>query len=169
METLETIQTRRSIRQYTGQPVPDAALQEILRASMMAPSAANAQPWQFVVIREREKLDAVPNFHPYSAMLRQVSVAVLVCGDLSLEKFPGYWVIDCAAATQNLLLAAHALGLGTVWLGIYPEKDRVEGMRRLLNLPEGIVPHSLVPIGYAAEQKVHPDRFQTSRIHLNGW
>jgi nitroreductase len=169
METLDAIRTRRSIRRYTSESIPEQAMTETLRAAMMAPSAGNAQPWQFVVITDRAMLDAIPDFHPYSAMLKQVSVAVLVCGDLSLEKYPGYWIIDCAAATQNLLLAAHALGLGTVWLGIYPEKERVEGMRRLLNLPERIVPHSLIPIGYASEQKEHPDRFQKSRIHRNGW
>lgn len=169
METLEAIRTRRSIRQYTDRSVPDAALKELLRAAMMAPSAGNAQPWQFVVITDREKLDTIPQFHPYSAMLKQVSTAVLVCGDMSLEKYPGYWIIDCAAAVQNLLLAAHALGIGTVWLGIYPDKARIDGMRRLLHLPDGIVPHSLIPIGYAQEQKTHPDRFQETRIHRNGW
>lgn len=169
METCEAIRTRRSIRQYSPEPVPETALNEILKAAMMAPSAGNAQPWQFVVISDRNLLDEIPKFHPYSAMLKQVSTAVLICGDMALEKYPGYWIIDCAAATQNLLLAAHALGLGTVWLGIYPDAARVEGMRRLLKLPDGIVPHSLVPVGYAAETKTHPDRFQDSRIHRNGW
>jgi nitroreductase len=108
-------------------------------------------------------------FHPYAAMLKQASVAVLVCGDATLEKHAGYWVLDCAAATQNLLLAAHAKGLGAVWCGVYPTADRVENFRKLLRLPEQIVPFSLIPLGFPDEQKAAEDRFDPARVHRNGW
>lgn len=169
MDTLDAIFTRRSIRKYTDQPVTDDLVNELLRAAMAAPSAGNEQAWQFVVIRDRKILDAIPKFHPYSAMLKYASVAILVCGDLSREKFKGYWVQDCSAATQNLLLAAAAKGLGAVWTGVYPMEDRVAGIRKLLGLPEHVVPLSLIPVGFPAEQPGKADRFDASRVHKDRW
>ena len=169
MEMLEVILKRRSIRQYTDKPVPDVVVTELLRAAMAAPSAGNEQPWHFIVITDRGLLDEIPTFHPYSAMLKHASVAVLVCGDMALERHKGYWVQDCAAATENLLIAAAAKGLGAVWTGVYPEEERVAGMRRLLNLPEHVMPLSLVPIGYPAEFPPPADRFNPDRVHKNRW
>ena len=169
METIDAIMTRRSIRKYTDRAVPDELVSQLLKAAMAAPSAGNEQAWQFIVIRDRALLDAIPKFHPYSAMLKYASVAVLVCGDLTLEKYKGFWVQDCSAATQNLLLAATAKGLGAVWTGVYPLEDRVAGMRKLLNLPEHVIPLSLVPIGYPAEQPAKADRFNTGRVHKDRW
>ncbi len=102
-------------------------------------------------------------------ILREATVAVLICGDLSLEKHKGYWVQDCSAATENLLLAAHAKGLGAVWLGVYPREERVDGLRKLLGIPEHVIPFSLVPIGHPAEQKPPAERYNPSRIHFNRW
>jgi nitroreductase len=169
MEAMDAILSRRSIRKYTGQPVPDEMIGELLKAAMSAPSAGNQQPWHFVVIRERSILDQIPKYHPYSAMLKEASVAVLVCGDLKSEKHKGYWVQDCSAATQNLLIAAQAKGLGAVWLGVYPREDRVAGIRGLLGLPDRIVPLSLIPIGYKGEEKPPADRYDASRVHHNRW
>jgi nitroreductase len=169
MEALEAILTRRSIRRYTPTSVPDPLIREILAAAMRAPSAGNEQAWQFVVITERRLLEEIPRFHPYADMLRQASVAILVCGDLHLEKYKGYWVQDCAAATQTLLLAAHAKGLGAVWVGIYPKEDRVERMRGLLGLPQHVVPMALVPLGYPAEQIPPEERFDPAKVHRNRW
>jgi nitroreductase len=169
METSEAILTRRSIRKYTDRSVPDELVSRLLKAAMAAPSAGNEQAWQFIVIRDRVLLDAIPKFHPYSAMLRYASVAILICGDLSLEKFKGCWVQDCSAATQNLLLAATATGLGAVWTAVYPMEDRVAGMRQLLNLPDHVIPLSLVPIGYPAEQPAKADRFNAERVHKDRW
>lgn len=169
MEALEAILTRRSIRRYTPQPVPDPLIREILGAAMRAPSAGNEQAWQFVVITERRLLDEIPRFHPYADMVRQSPAAILVCGDLHLEKYKGYWVQDCAAATQNLLLAAHAKGLGAVWVGIYPKEDRVERMRGLLGLPPHVVPMALVPLGHPAEQIPPEERYNPAKVHRNGW
>jgi len=102
-------------------------------------------------------------------MLREASVAILVCGDLSEEKHGGYWIQDCSAATQNILIAAHAKGLGAVWLGIYPRKERIDGMRKLLGIPEHVVPLSLISIGYPAEQKPPANRYNAFKIHNNHW
>ena len=169
MDTLDAIFTRRSIRKYTDRAVPDDLVSQLLKAAMAAPSAGNEQAWQFIVIRDRALLDAIPKFHPYSAMLKYASMAVLVCGDLTLEKYKGYWVQDCSAAAQNLLLAATAQGLGAVWTGVYPMEDRVAGMRKLLNLPEHVIPLSLLPIGYPAEQPAQTDRFNTERVYKDRW
>jgi len=169
METLDAIFTRRSIRKYTDRPVPEELVTGLLKAAMAAPSAGNEQAWQFIVIRDRALLDAIPKFHPYAAMLRHASVAILVCGDLTLEKYKGYWVQDCSAAAENLLLAATAQGLGAVWTGVYPMEDRVAGMRKLMNLPEHVIPLSLIPIGYPAEQPAKVDRFNAERVHKDRW
>ena len=102
-------------------------------------------------------------------MAAEAPAAIMVCGDSTSEQYPGYWVVDCAAAVQNLLLAAHALGLGAVWTGTYPRQERMESYRRLLNLPEHIEPHSLIPIGYPAERPSNQDRYRPERIHVNRW
>jgi len=169
MDTFDAIFSRRSVRQYTSKVVPDALVTELLKAAMAAPSAGNEQPWQFIVVRDRAILDEIPTFHPYSAMVKHASVAILVCGDLTLEKYKGFWVQDCSAATENLLLAATAKGLGAVWTAVYPMEDRVAGMRKLLNLPEHIMPLSLVPIGYPASLPSAADRFNVARIRRDRW
>ncbi|MDH4156191.1 MAG: nitroreductase family protein [candidate division Zixibacteria bacterium] len=169
MDAIEAIHTRRSIRKFTDRPVAPEMIEKLLRAAMAAPSANNQQPWQFVVIDDRAILDRVPDVHPYAAMCRQAPVSVLVCGDKNLDEDCGFWVQDCSAATQNLLLAAHALGLAAVWTGFYPIEERVVGMRKLLGLPENIIPLALVPIGYGAEKKPREDRYRPDRVHHNGW
>jgi nitroreductase len=169
METLEAIKTRRSIRNFIEQPISRDIVIELLEAAMFAPSAGNEQPWQFVILDDHRILDNIPRICSTAAMCRQAAVAILVCGDAGLEKYPEFWVQDCSAAVENLLLAAHAMGLGAVWAGIYPLKDRVEGFRRLLNLPDEITPFALVPLGYH-EQKIAPQkRYKEERVHYNGW
>ena len=139
MDALEAIRTRRSIRKYEDKPVPEELVQSILAAAMSAPSANNTQPWHFVVITDRKLLAEVPKINPYAKMARNAPLAILVCGDVTLKQVPGYWVVDCAAAVENLLLAAHALGLGAVWTGVYPRQQRMDGLRRLLAAPVGYV------------------------------
>jgi nitroreductase len=169
MDTLEAIHTRRSIRQYQELPVSEELLKELLSAAMAAPSARNQQPWEFIVITEKDLLQKIPGVNPNADMAAEAPLAILVCGNLKIETSPGYWVIDCAAATQNLLLAAHALGLGAVWTGTYPNEDRMDGYTELFDLPEYILPHSLVVLGYPQEQPINQDRFREDRIHYNGW
>jgi nitroreductase len=122
-----------------------------------------------VVISRREILDRIPAFHPYSAMLREAPLALLVCGDRQVQPLEGYWVQDCSAATQNILLAAHALGLGAVWLGVYPREERMRGMCELLDLPREVTPLSLIALGWPDEKKEPADRFDPKKIHYNGW
>ena len=169
MDVMEAIHQRRSIRKYTDRRVPDETIRELLGAAMMAPSAGNAQPWQFIVITERESLVRVKDFNPYAGMAAQAPLAILVCGDLRLEKFPGYWVQDCAAATQNLLLAAQARGLGTVWTGIYPMEDRVVHFSRYFALPDQVIPMVLVVIGWPAQELKAEDRYNPDRVHRERW
>jgi len=168
MDAMEAILTRRSIRKYTKQPVSDEVLKELLEAAMYAPSASNRQPWCFVVINDRKILNEIPEYHPYAQMLKGAPVAILVCCDINLEN-KGFGVEDCSAATQNILLAAHAKGLGAVWLGVYPAEPTVTATKKLLNLPEHITPISLISIGYPAEQKPQPNRYRADRVHYNQW
>ncbi len=169
MDAMECILTRRSIRKYTKEPIPEGVIRELLEAAMSAPSTRNIQPWHFVVINDRDLLNEIPKFHPYSQMLREAPLAILVSGDLNLQSCEGYIVQDCSAATENLLLAAHAKKLGAVWLGIYPREERIAGIRRLLKIPDHILPISLISIGYPAEKKPREERYNQSRVHYNSW
>lgn len=168
MDAIETILSRRSIRRYTSQKVSDQVIRELLQAAMSAPSASNEQPWHFIVLHDPKILREIPKFHPYSGMLREAPIALLVCVDLDMGT-EGFLVQDGSAATENILIAAHAKGLGAVWLGVYPLRERITGMRKLLNIPERILPLSLVSIGFPAEKIPKEDRFQPSRVHINRW
>lgn len=169
MDVFEAIHTRRSIRKYSDKEVSNEQIEKMLRAAMAAPSARNYQAWHFIVIKDKEVMHKIPEFHPYSKMLLEASVAIIVCGDYSIEQMTEYNNQNCSAATQNLLLAAHGLGLGAVWLGVFPRDQRVDGIRKLCNLPEHILPISLISIGYPAEEKEHADRFKPERVHYNKW
>ena len=169
MNTMDVILSRRSIRKYTDQQVSEEDINELPKAGMAAPSANNCQPWHFVVINDHQIMDRIPEFHPYSKMLKSASVAILICIDKNLENADGYGIQDCSAATQNILLAAHANGLGAVWLGIYPREVRIEGVKKLLGIPGGIMPLSLISIGYPSEEKPPANRFDEARVHYNKW
>ena len=149
--------------------MPDEKLLEFVRAGMNAPSAGNQQHWRFVIVTERSILDKIPGIHPYAEMLKQAPAAILVCGDLDLESHKGYWVQDCSACTENILLEIADQGFGGVWLGVYPREDRVEGLRKLLSIPENVVPLALIAVGYPAEQKPPKNEFDKSRIRYNSW
>jgi len=169
MDIMEAICTRRSIRRYEDRPVPGEAIERLLGAAMLAPSARNAQPWQFVVVDDRSLLDASADICPNAAMVRGAPLAILVCGDLELEKSEGYWPIDCAAAVENMLLAAHGMGLGACWCGVYPRPHRMDGLRELFGLPAHVIAHSLVVLGYPAEESARKDRYREERVHQNRW
>lgn len=166
---MKAILERRSVRQYTDQPVAEQDVKDLLTAAMAAPSAGNAKPWHFIVINERAILDEIPKFHQYAAALKQAPMAILVCADQTLEKYKGYWVQDCAAATENILIAATAKDLGTVWLGVYPNEDRMMKLRELLTIPENITPFSLVAVGHPKEDKEPVRQYDQSRVHYNRW
>lgn len=169
MEAYEAIVTRRSIRKYTEKPIDEQTVRKLLEAGMQAPSAVNKQPWHFVVIDDRRILDAIPDVHPHAPMLRHAPLAIVVCADPALANGPGYVPQDCSAATENILLAAHALGLGAVWLGVYSNESREAGVRRILGIPADMVPFSIVSIGHPAEQRDKPERYREDRIHRNHW
>lgn len=166
---MKEIFERRSIRKYTCKPVSDKNIEELLKAAMASPSAGNQQPWEFIVIKDKKILNEITKFHPYSKCLSEAPLAIAVCADLKKETHKGYWVQDCAAATENILIEAQYLGLGAVWLGIYPREDRVKGLKKILNLPEEVIPLSLVSIGHPAEKKESSNRYKESRIHINKW
>jgi nitroreductase len=166
---METIYKRRSIRKYTSEKVPDEVVLECIKAGMNAPSAGDQQPWHFIIINERRLLDAIPSIHPHSKMLHQASTAILVCADPSLEKHKGYFVQDCSAATENILLEITDRDLGGCWLGVYPRQERVEGLRKLLNIPEEIIPFALIAVGHPAIEKEPNDKFRKERIRYNSW
>ncbi len=169
METFKAILTRRSVREFTPEPIADEDLKDLLRAGMQAPSARNEQPWHFVVIDDPELLQAIPGFHPHAQMLKEAPLAILVCSDRKLETKRASWLQDCSAATQNILLAAHARGLGAVWLGIFPDSERVSGMQELVGLPKDVRPVALVAVGHPASQPDPVDRYQEERVHRNHW
>jgi nitroreductase len=169
MNTMEALLTRRSIRRYQDRPVPSEVVRDVLSAAMHAPSADNEQPWQFVVIDERRLLDAIPGIHPWAQMSTAAPLAILVCGDSRLVQNPGFWAQDCAAATENLLLAAWEQGVGSVWCGVHSDAALERAFRKLLGLPEHVVPFALVVLGFPASPPPRVERFQEDRVHRNGW
>lgn len=166
---LDTIFNRRSIRKYLDKPVEEDKLRTILRAAMYAPSARDCRPWHFIVVKDRGMIERFMQLQPYSKMLAQAPVLILVCGDQGREAAPGYFMEDCGAAVQNLLLAAHELGLGACWLGIAPVQERMQPIGELFGLPQGIVAFCGVAVGYPDEVRQVPERFEEERIHHNRW
>jgi len=167
MDALEVLFTRRSIRKYETTPVTDEELRTILEAGMNAPSANNRQPWHFLVVDDRDKLNGIMAAHPYTRMLAQAPLAILVVGDT--ETSPGYFQQDCAAALENILLAAKALGLGTVWCGVYPNEERVAAMRELFAIPASFAPIGVVAVGHPAEDRGRVERWSDDKVHKNAW
>ena len=169
---IQNIMTRTSIRAFTDQPVDEAIVEKILRAGMSAPTAVNRQPWAFVVVNEREQMERLREVHPYAQMLKTAQLAIVVCGDME-RALPGasqaYWIQDASAATENILLAAHGLGLGTVWCGVYPNPDVLPKVKEVLGLPSSIVPLNIIPIGYPAENPTPKDKWKPENIHYNKW
>lgn len=169
MELYEGIISRRSVRRFRSKEISQDIIDNLLKAAMHAPSAANEMPWEFVVVRDVEALKKVAELHPYAQMAADAPLGVLVCGNLAQEKLSGNWVLDCSAATQNLLLAAHAKGVGGCWCGVYPEADRVDIFKKLFSVPDGVIPFSFVVLGYPLEEVKQTERFDASRIHLEKW
>ena len=168
--TLETIMTRTSIRKYADRPVEKEKIEAMLRAGMAAPTAVNKQPWHFVVVNDRAKLNELAAANPRAKMLQTVPLAIVVCGDMNKAmqgKGQAYWIQDCSAATENILLAAHAQGLGAVWTGVYPMEDRIQPLSKTLKLPETVIPLCTIVIGYPAEQPKPKDKWKPENISYN--
>lgn len=166
-ELIKTIFARRSIRKYAAELVKDKDLRTLLEAAMAAPSSANRKPWHFVAVSNRQTLDNLARVHPHGKMLFEAPLCIAVCGDTTIS--PRVWVQDCSAATENLLLAAVTLDLGAVWLGVYPKESRIHPIRKVLGLPETIVPLNLISIGHPAEEKEPRTQYDELRVHREHW
>lgn len=166
-EIIKTIFTRRSIRKYTVELVREEDVKSMLEAAMAAPSASNLKPWHFVVVTDRRILDTLATVHPHAKMLLEAPLCIAVCGDTTISS--SFWVQDCSAATENLLLAATALDLGAVWLGVHPRKNRVKAIGKVLKLPKTIVPLNLISIGHPAEDKEPRTQYDENRVHHEHW
>lgn len=169
---LDNIYTRTSIRSYTDEKVSDAQVETLLRAAMSAPTAGNRQPWRFIVVNERARLDAFTDVARGMSMASQAPLAIIVCGDVDAT-FEGegreYWAQDASAATENLLLAAHAMGLGAVWCGVYPMSDRLPKIKEMFALPDNILPLNVIFIGHPAENPAPKDKWKPENVHYNQW
>ncbi len=170
--TIEDIMTRTSVRSYSDKEVSSEQIDTLLRAAMAAPTAGNKQPWRFVVINERAILDSIGNNFGTMTMAKQASIAVIMCGDVTATfdgEGQGYWIQDVSAASENLLLAAHAMGLGAVWCGIYPMTERVQQFSKMLDLPKNIIPMACICIGYPSGETTPKDKWKPEYIHYNTW
>ncbi len=173
METLKAIAARKSVREFTDEGITFEDIKKILTAGMSGPSCMNKRMWSFVVIRNKELLGKLSVANGlYAAPLRGAALGILVCGDLerALPDAPEYWVIDASIATQNMVLAAQDLGIGSVWLGCWPCEDRVQEVKELMDLPENIVPHSILALGYAKNpDNEERDLYESDRVHFDEW
>lgn len=173
--TTDVLLRRRSTRRFSNRPVEEEKIRELLECAMSAPSCVNARDWCFLVVREKETLwkMAEANGRP-AEPLKGAPLGILVCGDLdrAFAKAKDYWIIDCAAAAENLSVAAEAMGLGCVWLGTWPQQERVKRQTELFGLPETIVPHSVLAVGYPAEPvetTIRSSRYEEDRVHFEKW
>lgn len=170
MDAMDAILSRRSIRDYTKDVIPKEIINKLLQAAMSAPSSKNLRPWHFIVIDDRRILNRIPLYFPYTYMIRRAPLAIIVGGDKSKSAYDIYWTFDCAAATENLVLAANAQGLGAVWCGAYmAEVPQEVSFETWLGIPENIIPFAIVPIGYPAEIKPRNNGFDPERVHMNKW
>lgn len=167
---LDNIATRTSIRDYEARPVEKEKIEKMLRAAMAAPTAMNKQPWHFVVVDQRNVLDALAGANPYAKMLKKAPLAIVVCGNTDKMIEGGgrdFWIQDASAATENLLLAAHAMGLGAVWTGAYPSEERCISISKVLSLSDNLIPLNMIVVGYPAEQPQPKQKFKEENISYN--
>ena len=171
MNAIEALMGRRSIRKYTEEKIPEEKITTLLKVAMNAPSGGNVQPWHFIVVNNHETLMKITEVHPYSKMLEQASHAIIVLGDATAHSkgIEEFWVQDCSAAIENILIAAHALGLGAVWLGGYPNMEIVNGLKDLFQVPDPFNSLGIISLGYPAETKPPRENYEKARVHLNKW
>ncbi|MHB1318964.1 MAG: nitroreductase family protein [Anaerolineae bacterium] len=169
--TIDDLFARRSIRKFRDMPVTDDQVNLLLEAAMAAPSAGNRKPWHFVVVRDPETRRRIAASHPYAKMAIEAPVVIVPCGqpELSFADRPAFWTQDVSAATENILLAAVALGLGAVWCGVFPNEERVIEARAILSIPEDIIPLCYIPVGVPAEEKEPRTQYDAARVHLESW
>ena len=170
-DALTIIHSRKSVRNFTGQEVNKEFLEKIVKAGMAAPTAVNKQPWSFVVVTDRKTLDSLKDGLPHAKMLDKAGAAIIVCAipEKAFEKKVEYAVIDSTCASENILLAAEALGLGAVWTAAYPYQDRMGFVRKTLNIPDDVIPLNVIPIGYPTGVDKPKDKFKPENIHWEKW
>ena len=170
---LDAIATRKSVRKFdTSRKLDDAIMEKLLRAGMAAPTAMNRQPWSFVVVSDPAVKNEIASRHPHAKMAADAAALIIVCGNKNNgipDKGTEYGIQDCSAATENILLAAHALGLGAVWCGVHPIDERVDAVREILQIPATHQPLNVICIGYPAENPPPKDKWVPSKIHSNKW
>ena len=171
-QVINNIMTRVSVREFTGEKISEEQIDTLLRAAMAAPSAINKQPWAFIVVTDDDLIAKLGEALPYSRCSNHPACAIIPCGDLSKAiegEMGAFWINDVSAATENLLLAAHSMGLGAVWTGLHPDMNRATIVQQLLNLPDHIIPLCVVPVGIPAEFPAIKDKYKPENIHYNGW
>ena len=165
MEAIDAINNRCSVRKYINKAISIELIDKIIEAGMNAPSANNSQPWEFVVVDDKNLLDKISSLSKYTYMVKDAGIAIIVCGDSNKSK--DYWVQDCSACTENILLACHSLGLGAVWCGVYPREERANELKELFRLPDNLIPLNIISIGYPESIQIKKSRFDRSRMHFN--
>ncbi|MDR1348852.1 MAG: nitroreductase family protein [Prevotellaceae bacterium] len=164
---LENIANRKSVRNYIeGKQIESGKIEKLLRAGMAAPTGMNTQPWEFIVINERPELDSLATELPYAKMLQQATLAIVVCADTSKS---AYWYVDCAAATENILLAAEAMGLGAVWTASYPYAGRMSAVKKATQHPDNIQSLCVISIGYPSVKESPKDKWKPEKVHKGKW
>jgi nitroreductase len=166
---LDSSLTHKSVEKNTEKGVPKDMLQSLLKAAMSAHSADDERPWHFIVIKDQSVLEQISKIQKLAYMVAQAPAAIIVCGDKTLQKHRGFWIQDCAAATQNLLIDANKLKINATWEGIYPIEGRIQQYSKLLKTPEYVIPFSLVVLGFAVEYRVSGNKFDKKRIHYDRW
>ena len=167
---MKEIYSRRSIRKYKDQPIDDKQIEQVLRAGMYAPSAGNERPCHYIVIKNRDTLNQITTFHPFTQMLKEAPAAIVVCADTEILKYDGmFWIQDVAASVQNILLEAESIGLGTCWCGIYPNENFVSRLSEMLSLPAHIIPAACIAIGHPDEKREVKERYSEERVHFDKW
>lgn len=171
-DVIDAILTRHSIRKFTGDKVDAADIDLMLRAGMAAPSAVNVQPWAFIIVTDRNILNDLCARLPYAKMLDRAGAAIIVCGlpakDNQFAK--DFWTLDCSAAAENILLAAHGLGYGAVWTAVYPDPERIDVVRAACKIPADVVPFTVIPVGVPVDPASAPmDKYNPGSVHADVW
>ncbi len=164
---IKNILARKSVRQYSDKNVEQSKIDNIIRAGMAAPSAMNLQPWEIVVVTDKKLLNEIAKKHPYAAFTKNAAFAVVVCGNSKVS--PDFWVQDCCAVTENMLLAIESQQLGAVWCAVYPDNERISAIKQILSLPDDIIPLNVIPVGYPKGENLPKQKYNPSKIHLNSW
>ena len=171
-DTIKTIMNRKSVRAYKEGAVSKEQLEVIVKAGMAAPTAVDKRPWEFIVINDKAMLKKLSDILPYAKMTEKAAVAIIVAGDIDRQqggRESDFWMVDCSAATENVLLAVESLGLGAVWTAVYPDKERIEAVRKLLKIPSTVVPLNVIPVGIPTGAEKPKDKWNPKQLHWNGW